>query len=92
MDATQSRPVRAIVLGAGYRGRAYAAYAVAHPDQLEIAGVADPEQAETISAPRAFISVSLKSALPRSSTFLFRIVAVMAADSPAGPVPMMAMS
>ena len=52
MDATQSRPVRAIVLGAGYRGRAYAAYAVAHPDQLEIAGVADPEQAETISAPR----------------------------------------
>lgn len=44
--------IRAIVLGAGYRGRAYAAFAKEHPDQLEIVGVADPEQAETIPAPR----------------------------------------
>ena len=44
--------LRAIVLGAGYRGRAYADYALAHPDQLEIVGVADPEQAEVIPAPR----------------------------------------
>ena len=29
--------LRAIVLGAGYRGRAYAAFAKEHPDQLEIA-------------------------------------------------------
>jgi len=43
---------RAIVLGAGYRGRAYAEYASAHPDDLEIVGVADPFQAETIPAPR----------------------------------------
>ena len=43
---------KAIVLGAGYRGRAYAEYAAAHPDQLEIVGVADPMQAETIAAPR----------------------------------------
>ena len=42
--------LRAIVLGAGYRGRAYAAYATAHPDQLEIVGVADPVQAKSISA------------------------------------------
>ena len=44
--------LRAIVLGAGYRGRAYAEYAKEHPDQLEIVGVADPEQAAVIPAPR----------------------------------------
>ena len=44
--------LKAIVLGAGYRGRAYAEYAAAHPDQLEIVGVADPEQAGVIPAPR----------------------------------------
>ena len=43
---------KALVLGAGYRGRAYSEYAAAHPDQLEIVGVADPMQAETIPAPR----------------------------------------
>ena len=42
--------LRAIVLGAGYRGRAYAEYAKEHPDQLEIVGVADPVQAEVIPA------------------------------------------
>ena len=46
------KKLRAIVLGAGYRGRAYAEYAAAHPDQLEIVGVADSEQAESIKAPR----------------------------------------
>ena len=44
--------LKAIVLGAGYRGRAYSDYAAAHPDQLEIVGVADPLQADTIPAPR----------------------------------------
>lgn len=44
--------LRAIVLGAGYRGRAYAEYALEHPDQLEIVGVADPVQAEVIPAKR----------------------------------------
>ena len=46
------KKLRAIVLGAGYRGRAYAEYAQAHPDQLEIVGVADPVQAEVIPAPK----------------------------------------
>ena len=41
---------KAIILGAGYRGRAYAEYAAEHPDQLEIVGVADPVQAEVIPA------------------------------------------
>lgn len=47
-----NRVLRAIILGAGYRGRAYAEYALAHPDQLEIVGVADPKQAEVIKAAR----------------------------------------
>ena len=46
------KKLRAIILGAGYRGRAYAEYAKEHPDQLEIVGVADPESAEVIPAPR----------------------------------------
>ena len=44
------RKLKAIILGAGYRGRAYAEYAVEHPDQLEIVGVADPVQANVIPA------------------------------------------
>ena len=55
MEESKVKAIRAIVLGAGYRGRAYAAYANEHPDQLEIVGVADPEQAETITAPRYWI-------------------------------------
>ena len=45
-------PVKALILGAGYRGRAYAEYATLHPEQLQIVGVADPFQAETIPSPR----------------------------------------
>ena len=45
-------PSQVIILGAGYRGRAYAAYADAHPDRLRVVGVADPVQAETIRAPQ----------------------------------------
>lgn len=36
------RPVGAIILGYGIRGRAYAEYADAHPDEFRIAGIADP--------------------------------------------------
>ena len=34
--------MRAIILGYGIRGRAYASYAKAHPEDFEIAGLADP--------------------------------------------------
>ena len=36
------KPVSAIILGYGIRGRAYAAYAKTHPDEFKIAGLADP--------------------------------------------------
>ena len=35
-------PVRALILGYGIRGRAYAAYADTHPADFEVAGLADP--------------------------------------------------
>ena len=54
MIAAVDRAVRVVVLGAGYRGRAYAAYSEAHPGELEVVGVADPEQAGTIPSPRSW--------------------------------------
>lgn len=39
---SQSRPVTAIILGYGIRGRAYASYATTHPEDFQIAGIADP--------------------------------------------------
>lgn len=38
------KPVTAIILGAGHRAMAYADYSVAHPDELKIVGVADPDE------------------------------------------------
>ncbi len=35
-------PARVFVLGCGIRGRTYAAYAVSHPEEFVLAGVADP--------------------------------------------------
>ncbi len=39
---TGTVPVKAIILGYGIRGRAYAAYAKTHPQDFEIVGLADP--------------------------------------------------
>ena len=38
------KPITAIVLGAGHRAMAYADYSLAHPDELKIVGVADPDE------------------------------------------------
>ena len=35
-------PVKAIILGYGIRGRAYAAYAKTHPEDFSVVGLADP--------------------------------------------------
>ena len=37
-----SKPLQAIIVGAGHRALAYANYALSHPEQLQIVGVADP--------------------------------------------------
>ena len=39
-----TRPVTAVVVGAGNRGSRYAAYALDHPDRLQIVAVADPSE------------------------------------------------
>ena len=39
---TLKRPIRAIIVGAGHRSLAYASYALEHPDEMQIVGVADP--------------------------------------------------
>ena len=36
------KPVTAVILGAGSRGSTYAGYAMEHPDELQITGIAEP--------------------------------------------------
>ncbi|MBO5896488.1 MAG: Gfo/Idh/MocA family oxidoreductase, partial [Clostridia bacterium] len=38
------KPVTAIILGAGHRTMAYAQYALAHPDELVVVGVAELDE------------------------------------------------
>ena len=41
-EPSSKGPIRLIVLGYGIRGRTYASYAAAHPDEYRIVGVAEP--------------------------------------------------
>jgi predicted dehydrogenase len=41
-DTADGGPVSAIIVGAGHRSFTYADYALSHPDELKITGVADP--------------------------------------------------
>lgn len=43
-----------IIVGAGHRGVAYASYATAHPDEMEVVGVADPSDLRREHAARKF--------------------------------------
>ena len=59
-------PVSAIIIGEGQRGaQVYSAYAVAHPERLRIAAVAepDPEKRAAAGAVRTSAAVSLESHL-----------------------------
>ncbi len=46
-------PIRLIVIGAGSRGANYAEYAISHPDQAQVVGVAEPPRALPDAARRA---------------------------------------
>ena len=37
-------PIKLIIIGAGSRGANYAEYAISHPDQAKVVGVADPRE------------------------------------------------
>ncbi len=45
-----SKPIRAIIVGAGHRALIYASYALERPDKLQIVGVADPIESRRIKA------------------------------------------
>ncbi len=44
MLANKSKPITAIIVGAGHRSICYAKYSLKHPDELKIVGVADPNE------------------------------------------------
>lgn len=46
--------LKAIIVGAGHRAISYAKYALKHPNELEIIGVADPSQQRRKSAAKIF--------------------------------------
>jgi len=46
--------LKAVIVGAGHRAIGYAKYALKHPDELEIVGVADPSELRRKSAARIF--------------------------------------
>ena len=47
-------PVSAIIVGAGHRAMLYASYALLHPEELTIAGVADPDPIRRSKAAEQF--------------------------------------
>ena len=44
MDRAMKEPIRAVIIGAGHRSLVYASYALKHPGELQITGVADPDE------------------------------------------------
>lgn len=49
-----TKPLTAIIVGAGHRALLYASYARRHPDELRIVGVADPSDLRRAQAARTF--------------------------------------
>lgn len=75
---TKKRPRSCILVGAGHRTLLYASYALAHPEEMEVVGVADPspgrrEQAARtfgLGPERCFVSAEALAALPRMADFV----------------------
>lgn len=59
---TLKKPVTAILIGAGHRGNIYADYAILHPDELQIVGVAE-------SVPKRLEQFRKKHSLPENSCY-----------------------
>ena len=49
-----SKPITAIIVGAGHRAMMYASYALQNPDALQIVGVADPIPGRCMRAAQLF--------------------------------------
>lgn len=70
---SSKKPLSAIIVGAGHRAMFYSEYAVAHPDRLQIVGVADPDRDRCVnvmkkfgfSEDRIFASADELAAVPR---------------------------
>ncbi len=73
-----SKPLQAIIVGAGHRALTYARYALSHPDQLQIVGVADPAPLRRQQAAAQFglrpeqchESADVLAALPQCADFI----------------------
>ena len=71
------KPITAVVLGAGSRGFTYAGYAKAHPDELQIAAVAEPRAdrrtmlAQELNIPNCYESWQELLAQPRMADCAF---------------------
>ncbi len=73
-----SKPLRAIIVGAGHRALTYARYALSHPDELQIVGVADPtplRRQQTaaqfdLQPEQCYESAAALAALPQRADFI----------------------
>ena len=53
-NPTAQTPVTAVIVGCGHRAVIYADYALAHPDELKIVGVADPNRERCLTAAKRY--------------------------------------
>jgi predicted dehydrogenase len=50
----EQKPLRAVLVGAGHRAVGYGSYALQHPDELQVVGVADPDPVRREAAREKF--------------------------------------
>ena len=54
LNSASRSPVTAVIVGCGHRAVIYADYALAHPDELKIVGVADPNRERCLMAAKRY--------------------------------------